>query len=105
MGTAASKVVSFPQASEGSAEHSHIQRWVRAELFGKGYLPVPVLFLNYYSQLSRCTQFPEYVLEGHDAAPKSRNPPSVLYLNPGIELRQGNGIGSFWHSNPGRTLA
>jgi hypothetical protein len=53
MGTAASKVVSFPQASEGSAEHSHIQRWVRAELFGKGYLPVPALFLNYYSQLNR----------------------------------------------------
>jgi hypothetical protein len=51
MGPAASKVVSFPQASEGSAEHSHIQRWVRAELFGKGYLPVPALFLNYYSQL------------------------------------------------------
>jgi hypothetical protein len=51
-------------------------------------------------QLSRCTQFPEYVLEGHDAARKSRNPRCVLYLNPGIELRQGNGIGSFWHSNP-----
>ena len=55
--------------------------------------------------LSRCTQFPEYVLKGHYAAPKSRNPPCVLYSNPGTEVRQGNGMGSFWHSNPGQTLA
>jgi hypothetical protein len=61
--------------------------------------------VHQFLTLSRCTQFPEYVLEGHYAAPKSRNPPCVLYLNPGTELRQGNGIGSFWHSNPGRTLA
>jgi hypothetical protein len=52
MSTAVGKIVSFPQAAEGTAEHSHGKRWVRSELLTKGYLPVPALFLHYYSQLN-----------------------------------------------------
>jgi hypothetical protein len=46
-------------------------------------LPIGVYKMN---QLSRCTQFPEYVPEGHYSAGKSRNSQCVLYLNPGMDL-------------------
>jgi peroxidase len=41
-----------------------------------------VLQSNVFIQLLRCTQFPEYVLEGDYAVPKSRKPPCGLSLLP-----------------------
>jgi hypothetical protein len=47
------KVVSFPHAVEAAqSDYSHVERWVRPELLKKGYLPVPALFLHYYSRLN-----------------------------------------------------
>jgi hypothetical protein len=55
-------------------------------------------------KLSRCTQFPNHVLEGDYAAPKSRNSPCFLYLNPRIRTAARK-WDRFWHSNPGQTSA
>lgn len=47
-----SKVVSFPSDGSKEANRSYAKRWGREELFNKGYLPVPSLFLEHYSHLN-----------------------------------------------------
>jgi hypothetical protein len=52
MSGTAKKVVDFPAKQGESNERAHIKRWGRSELFSKGYLPLPNLFLHYYAQLN-----------------------------------------------------
>lgn len=54
--TKSTKVVSFPAKDEQKANRSFADRWGGEELynalFGKGYVPVPSLFLQHYARLN-----------------------------------------------------
>jgi hypothetical protein len=51
----AKNVVAFPGDEKASSVHGFAQRWggeeLFRELFGKGYVPVPSLFLQHYARL------------------------------------------------------
>src|SRR5258708_3535449 len=57
------------------------------------------------AELARCTQIPEYVLEGCLAAFKSRNLPSCLYSNAGPKPMHGKRVVSSLCLYPGQTSA
>lgn len=49
--SANSSVIDFPSQSTNVSEHAYHKRWKHPELFDKGYIPLPALFLRYYANL------------------------------------------------------
>ena len=47
----AQKIVDFPAAEKVTSKHAFVKRWKHADLFKKGYIPLPVLFLHHYADL------------------------------------------------------
>lgn len=44
-------VVSFPAQEAAESQRSFAARWKHEELFGRGYVPLPTLFLHHYANL------------------------------------------------------
>ena len=49
--SAPKKIVDFPAAEKITSKHAFVRRWKHEELFKKGYVPLPVLFLHHYADL------------------------------------------------------
>lgn len=44
-------LLDFPASEKVTSKHAFVKRWRHPELFSKGYVPLPALFLQHYASL------------------------------------------------------